>query len=209
MVMKYFPEDEPAAERFLLIVKESSDGSNREFGHLRATVVRAAVSHYEDPDNAGRMIYEDDTNATGYRWAYWSSNKSNAIYVNKLALRCQLDLYNHDGSRVPDEKRVPYGTDYAFYDPYRIDRREAVCIAEAFKKLDGRFAVMNKNFSSLDTKRYAEITVRFAHALGIKRILSYSKFSHGTSLAEMDNFLVSSVVDTSYIVDKLVEQFNK
>ena len=124
--------NEIASERLLLVVLEDKQYPNHEYRHIRATVVRRAVPHVKSAHSDTIATWNDDYEGkcTGYRVASYSSTKKNAVYVDDLELRGQIDAMPK-----PLRDGRPYGNTVIFK-PYNVEMRSAKCIFEFFQKLE-------------------------------------------------------------------------
>ena len=201
----YTPSDEPATERLLFITRSAE---NHGYGHLRATIVRRAQSHYVDPDT-GRTVYADDENATGYRNATWhTSNDKTGVLVDDFRVCCQITVRELDGTR-PEEFK-PYGTSHQFSTVFKVEERDAERMMKTFKYVGKKMKSIAEDHGDFSDRDFAAYCRRVALALGIKRYIVSSRFANGSgSLADKDNYRESNMSDINYTVDTLCEQYGK
>ena len=202
----YFPSDEPATERLLFI---SRSPELHGFGHLQATIVRRAQSHYVDPDSSsGRMVYCDDANATGYRNATWhTSNNKTGVLVDDFAVRCQITVREYDGT-VPTEFK-PYGSSHQFSTVYKVEEQDCERMLKTFKLINKKMKSIAEDHGDFSDRDFATHCRRVALALGIKKFITVSRFGNGTSLDVADNYREGNMSEIGYTVDSLCEQYGK
>ncbi len=190
----YAPDQEPATERIMLI----DIGYNQyegEFGHLLATVVRRAQPDIVNPDTGGRQYWDGsgEDAKIGYRNCTWSSNKPSALYVEDLQITNQFD-------KRAFSLEKPYGETVAFK-PYKVDARDAKAMAKTFDKLTKHGDKLADQFGW--PENYAELVIRTALALGIKRFAVY-RSDTGPSKSLAQKFREFGPGEVSYHVDALV-----
>jgi hypothetical protein len=188
----YAPDTEAPTERVMLIDIGYSQYEG-DYRHLLTTVVRRAQADTVDADTGARRYFDGsgDDAGVGYRNCSWSSGKANALYVEDLQITNQF-------GRFTDEP--PYGETVAFK-PYKVEQREAVAMAKTFAKLETK----GKQISDLHgyPRTYAELVIRTALALGIKRFAVYRENS-STNKTLTQKFREFGPGDVAYHVDELV-----
>ncbi len=163
----YKAEDEAPSERLVLIVLESRDKNDNTYRHLRASVVRRAMSHQVSLTST---TYYDDRVATGYRNASWSSAKSSAVYVADLYVRGQMSKTNilYDNDNTPSIAQ-PYGNEVVFQ-PHLVTHRDAMNMANTYKNFDKQVNNLTKKGIEFSNTFEGQCT-RLAIMLNIKTFL--------------------------------------
>lgn len=190
----YAPDQEPPTERIMLI----DIGYNQyegDYGHILATVVRRAQPDIVNPDTGSTKYWDGsgDDASVGYRNCTWSSSKPNALYVEDLQITNQFDKRAHSIEK-------PYGESVKFK-PHKVEAREAKAMAATFAKLEKHTEKLRQSFGY--PKDYAELVIRTALALGIKRFAVYrSPVSSGKTLVQPFREFGADAV--GYHVDTLV-----
>lgn len=188
----YAPDQEAPSERIMLI----DIGYNQyegDYRHLLASVVRRAQADTINPDTGSRKYFDGsgEDAGIGYRNCTWSSGKANALYVENLEITNQFGRWTTE---------PPYGETVAFK-PYKVEARDAVAMAKTFAKLDAHSKKTSELYGY--PKTYAELIIRTALALGIKRFAVYSdnSSSNKTLVQKFREFGPDSV---TYHVDELI-----
>lgn len=128
--MAYRPNDEPGTARLICISLEAPNHYSAH-RHIRATIVRRAKSDLLRADGTVQ-VYNDGRAASGYRNAYWSSDKNRAVWVNNLLIRGQIDI----GMGALNDGK-PYGNDIT-YDVHYPKAREIEHMGNAVKVLKAK-----------------------------------------------------------------------
>jgi hypothetical protein len=190
---------EIASERLLLVVLEEKQYPCSEYRHIRATVVRRAVPHVKSAHSDTIATWNDDYEGkcTGYRVASYSSTKKNAVYVDDLELRGQIDAMPK-----PCRDGRPYGNKVVFK-PYQLEMRSAKCVFEFFQKMENFKTKNNLNRGNDD---FYEELHHLATFLGITTILFRTNTGHG-SLAETRDYEECTLAAAAGQIDKLLAPF--
>lgn len=181
----YSPDAEPGTERLLLITLPNAEygGDHR---HLHASVMRRAERSYVNGE--GRNVYGDGSDAAGYRMASWSSGKASgknsAVFVEDLEMRCQMTIRELSGN--PGDKKV-YGSDYAFYQTYKVDSSTAKAMVSTFAKLEKGLSALYTDFGNVGDGDFAALCTRVAHVLGIKTFVIRRTVEGARSSSSLDN----------------------
>lgn len=189
----YHPDQEPPSERIMLIDIGYSQYEG-DYGHLVAQVVRRAMRDTINPDTGNTLKYYDGAvsdSSTGLRNCTWSSHKANALYVEDLQITNQFDKRSTDPA---------YGETISFK-PYKVEARDALAMSKTFAALDRHGKKLNELYGY--TKNYAELVIRTALALGIKRFAVY-RDDTGPSKTLVQPFHEFGPSDVAYYVDKLI-----
>lgn len=193
---------EPAqAQRLLLVELEAKEGFYSNYRHIRATVVRYAVSH-KIGENGRIAQWNDDHNSTGYRNAVWSSaHPTKAIYVAGLRLRGQIDI---DPLQAPLQEGRPYGN--------RVEYSTGYVETDSAKAMHEGFTKMNKAHEKLGAAaRPDEFVVQLgalASILGISKFLFYKNATNQNSnLGLAGNFEEANFSEACFIVKGMLEPF--
>lgn len=203
--MIYNPAEEAPTERLIMVTLESADHVSREFRHIRATIVRRAMSHELIPatdTRAEQTVYWDDKVATGYRNADYSSSKKNGLYVNGMFLRGQMDLCAN-----PMNEGMPYAADISFNCHY-LKAREAHAVSNFFAKYDKAVEKYRENGIVFKrTDNFENALREMAVVLDIRKFVFQADInSQHSSLSEAGYYVEESVVSFGWRVTKLINK---
>ncbi|CAB4194388.1 hypothetical protein UFOVP1254_35 [uncultured Caudovirales phage] len=129
-------EYEAPGERLLLVQMEGRPSYACDHRHIIAHVVRRACANKPCADDPTRtQTYYDGKNPVGYRSANWhvGCDRKNALYVQDLEIRGQIDAY------MPDHKKLADGAPYAGairFRPYEVEHQNAIAMANFFRRYD-------------------------------------------------------------------------
>lgn len=163
--MAYHPTEEAPTERLIHIYLEPRPSYGGDHRHIRTAVVRRSMAHVRNSDLVIEK-YWDAVAANGYRCASWSSSKENAVFVDGLTVRGQIDAYGAD--KLNDGK--PYGNEAVFM-PHRVDARDALRMANTFKFLARRSKMLEDRGHIFTYDDFSEAVRKLALSLGIKRFI--------------------------------------
>lgn len=204
--MIYSPADEAPTERLIMVTLDGVDGYTREVRHIRATIVRRAMSHQVIPatdTRAEQTVYWDDKVATGYRNASYSSSKKNGLYVDGMFLRGQMDL-----GPKPLNEGMPYATDISFNCQY-LKAREAHAISNFFTKYDKAVEHYRQNgivFKRTDNFENALREMAVVLDIGKFVFIADTDMQYSSSLSDAHRFVEESVAGFGWRVIKLINK---
>jgi hypothetical protein len=175
---------ETPAERLLLVIlEEPARYDNGPYRHIRATVVRRAVSNVVATKDGQVSKFYDGT-AVGYRRCTWNKSTNGAVFVESLQLRGQIDS-NREGDQALNGG-APYGNKVTF-NPYLVesDNAQAMCVfyAKWDKYLQKEYDAGRRS----DSDRFTNMLTHLAKFLGITSFL-FAKFPNCHNLEMAQNF---------------------
>ncbi len=194
----YNPTEEAGTERFILLELEAAPSYGGDYRHIRAGVVRGAQAHIQKTEQ--HTEYHDGAKVTGWRWATWSSNKKNGIYVDGLNVRGQITVHN----RGSTETSTPYGNELEFSER-QLRKREVWLMHLAFKALDTKRAKLVDAGHVFRHDFESEVRA-LALSLGIKRFVIRKEDWPGTTLEDVAAHRMLGLDRLSEYIDILVDK---
>lgn len=196
---------EIASERLLYVQLEERQQYTSEHRHIRATVIRRAVPHVmaqlADPSHEPRVeTWNDDhiERCSGYRVASYSSARKDAVYVDDMQLRGQIDIgYN------PLNNGRPYGNKVNFK-PFDVCQNSAKAIFSFFQKMENF-----KNRHALNRGKedfYVELN-HLAQFLKITRVVFLKPGVQHASLAEANCYEEVDIAFAKERIDLMLAPF--
>ncbi len=192
----YHPTEEAGTERFIYLELEPRPSWGGDCRHIRAGVVRLAQAHIKREN--GSLDYHDGATVTGWRWATWSSNKKNGIYVDGLKVRGQLDV----GIKQLNDGK-PYANELEFTES-QLRKRQVYLMHTAFKALDIKRAKLIAAGHVFRDDMESEVRA-LALSLGIKRFVVRRKNWPGTSLEDVGAHRMLGLDRLGEYIDQLVD----
>ena len=199
---------EIASERLLLVVLEDAERSSYSYRHIRATVIRRAVPHKlrkDAPaiyDGTGVEVWNDDHigSCSGYRVASYSSARKDAVYVDDMQLRGQIDVLDN-----PLNNGRPYGNKVNFK-PFDVCKDSAKAIFGFFQKMENFKNRHNLNRSDKDF--YVELN-HLAQFLKITKVVFFKPGVRHASLSEANCYEEIDIAFAKERIDAMLAPFYK
>ena len=198
---------EIASERLLYVQLDDAQYVGSEYRHIRATVIRRAVPHVmaqlADPSHEPRVeTWNDDhiERCSGYRVASYSSARKDAVYVDDMQLRGQIDIgYN------PLNNGRPYGNKINFK-PFDVCKNSAKAIFSFFQKMENFKNRHGSNHSDKDF--YVELN-HLAQFLKITRVVFLKSGVRHASLSEANCYEEIDIAFAKERIDAMLAPFYK
>ena len=195
---------EIASERLLLVVLEDAEHYNSgQYRHIRATVIRRAVPHImqkEAPLLVAEYMDEFASRCQGYRVASYSSARKDAVYVDDMQLRGQIDVLDN-----PLNNGRPYGNKVNFK-PFDVCKNSAKAIFGFFQKMENFKNRHGLNRSDKDF--YVELN-HLAQFLKITRVVFLKPGVRHASLSEANCYEEIDIAFAKERIDAMLAPFYK
>ena len=198
---------EIASERLLYVQLDDAQYVGSEFRHIRATVIRRAVPHVmaqlADPSHEPRVeTWNDDhiERCSGYRVASYSSARKDAVYVDDMQLRGQIDIGHN-----PLNNGRPYGNKVNFK-PFDVCKNSSKAIFGFFQKLENfknRHGIANRSDNF-----YVELN-HLAQFLKITRVVFLKPGVRHASLSEANCYEEIDIAFAKERIDAMLAPFYK
>lgn len=186
----YSPEQEPAGTRaFLIVVKAEYDTIQ-----IKAQVIRHAVAHTYDDNGVVKKCY-DSKDGKGYRFASWSGNKKNSLFLENYTV----------SAWIRREDLSVFGVTSSFRDLYQIEMNEAKAIVNTLTKIQASTEKQARVYGWPDSADYAGNLLRIASALGITQFLTYVDNAKGGSL-ETSDFRTHNATYLYDVITNMIEK---
>lgn len=199
---------EIASERLFYVQLDDAQYVGSEYRHIRATVIRRAVPHKlrkDAPaiyDGTGVEVWNDDHigNCSGYRVASYSSARKDAVYVDDMQLRGQIDIGHN-----PLNNGRPYGNKVNFK-PFDVCKNSAKAIFGFFQKMENFKNRHGLNRSDKDF--YVELN-HLAQFLKITRVVFLKSGVRHASLSEANCYEEVDIAFAKGRIDAMLAPFYK
>lgn len=194
---------EIGGQRLLLVVLEDARFNGGNYRHICATVIRRAVPHkMRESEESVVMEWNDDfaEHCSGYRVASYNSVRKDAVYVDDMQLRGQIDVYPN-----PLNNGRPYGNKIGFK-PYCAEMNSAKSIFGFFLKLEN--FRKRHNLKRAEDSFYVELN-HLAQFLKITTVAFHKPGVRHCSLAEANCFEEIDIALCEGHINKMLAPFYK
>lgn len=203
MSYHFTSSEEPNTYRALLIVVETRPSYGGYYRHISARVIRAAKA--DEVVEGKPTRYNDGKHVQGYRWADWSSHKSNAVYVAGLRVRGQMDMRGGEFEQMNGGQ--PYGNDLEF-ESSTLRKREVLRMSATFNRLEKISQKMNKDGIVFDSSFSGQVKA-LAFMLGIKHFVIDTSKNQNSNLDNRSAYKEFGHDEVDYYVSKMVDEVHR
>lgn len=188
--------NEAPGNRYLYVHWEEQSPYGREWRHLRASVLRDAVSHIPPNEEKTWWDYFDEADAQGYRWSSWSARSPKALYTQSMCLRGQMDV----GRAEPLNNGRPYANQVSFRD-VEVDANNARAMNDFFTKMHKFY---DKHNYKLQSDSFLGSLYALSEFLGIKRFLFDAPDRMGNRLDIKANFVECNFAEATDRINEMI-----